>query len=241
MAIVQLKGEVREKHGKGPARAARREGKVPGVIYGRGEPSLSISVDRKELITVMAGQAGSNVIIDLRLAGLEAQDRKALIRELQRDPLTGEITHIDLQHISMTQLITVEVPVHVTGTAIGVKDFGGILEFVTRTIQVECLPTEIPDAITVDISALGIHDAIHVRDISLPNATITLDPEQVLVTVVAPTVEKAPVAAEEAVAEEAAEPEVIGKKKEEGEEAAEADKEKDKEKKEDKDKKKEKK
>jgi large subunit ribosomal protein L25 len=239
MAIVQLKGEVREKRGKGPARTARREGKVPGVIYGRGEPSLSISIDRKELVTVMQGHAGSNVIIDLRLSGLEAQDRKALIRELQRDPITGEITHIDLQHISMTQVISVDVPVHVTGIAIGVKDFGGILEFVTRSITVECLPTDIPDSVTVDISPLGIHDSIHVRDISLPNATITLDPDQVLVTVVAPTVEKAPVAAEEAVAEEAAEPEVIGKKKEEGEETAEADKEKDK--KEEKDKKKEKK
>jgi large subunit ribosomal protein L25 len=239
MAIVQLKGEVRERHGKGPARSVRREGKVPGVIYSRGEPCLSISIDRKELVTVMAGHAGSNVIIDLRVAGLEAQDRKALIRELQRDPITGEIIHIDLQHISMTQVITVDVPVHVTGIAIGVKDFGGILEFVTRSITVECLPTDIPDSVTVDISPLGIHDSIHVRDVSIPNATIVIDPDQVLVTVVAPTVEKAPVAAEEAVAEEAAEPEVIGKKKEEGEEAGETDKDKKEDK--EKDKKKEKK
>jgi len=219
MAIVQLQGQVRDRRGKGPARESRRQGKVPAVIYGKGEETLPISVDLKELVTVMKGHAGSNVIIDLKVMGQEATERKALIRALQRDPLSGQITHIDLQHISMTQLITVEVPVHVTGIAIGVKDFGGILEFVMRSVSVECLPTNIPDAITVDITRLGIHDSIHVADLELENAKILHEPSQVIVTVVPPTVEKAPVAAEEGAAA-VAEPEVIGKKKEEGEEGA---------------------
>ncbi len=214
MAIVQLKGEVRTKTGKGAARSTRREGLVPGVLYGKGEESVVIKVNRKDLVSVIQGGAGSNVIIDLKLAGLESTDTKALIRDLQRDPITGGITHLDLQHISMTEKINVEVPIHVVGTAIGVKDFGGILEYVMRQVPVECLPTDIPNAITVDISALMVHDSIHVGDIQLENAVIELDPGQVILTIVAPTVEKEATPEEAAAA--AAEPEVIGKKKEEG-------------------------
>jgi large subunit ribosomal protein L25 len=120
-------------------------------------------------------------------------------------------------------MIIVDVPVHVTGTATGVKDFGGILEFVSRSVPVECLPTDIPDAITIDITKLGIHDSIHVRDIEISNARIDLSPDHVIVTVVPPTVEKAAGTPEEG-AVAAAEPEVIGKKKEEGGEAAAGDK-----------------
>lgn len=219
MAIVQLQGELREGRGKGPARQSRREGKIPGVIYGKGEESLPINVNLKELVTVMHGHAGSNVIIDLKVSGQDATERKALIRALQRDPITGQVIHLDLQHISMTQMIIVDVPVHVNGVATGVKDFGGILEFVSRSVPVECLPTDIPDAITIDITKLGIHDSIHVRDIELSNARIDLSPDHVIVTVVPPTVEKGPGTPEEvaAAAAAAAEPVVIGKKKEEGE------------------------
>src|SRR5512140_596073 len=122
MAIVQLQGEMRDKRGKGPARESRRQGKVPAVIYGKGEESLSINVNLKEFVTVMHGHAGSNVIIDLKLAGREGTDTRALIRDLQRDPITGQVTHIDLLHISMTEMITVDVPVNATGIAIGGKD-----------------------------------------------------------------------------------------------------------------------
>lgn len=222
MAIVTLNGEVRSRRGKGAARESRRLGKVPGVIYGKGEESVSISVGYKDLVTVIHGHAGANVIIDLKLAGQEAVDRKALIRDLQKDPISNKITHIDLQHISMTEKITIDVPIHVSGTAIGVKDYGGILEFMIRTITLECLPTDIPNEIRLDVSPLMVHDAIHVRDIEVPNAKILLDPDQTVVTVTSPAVEKAATPGEEGVA--AAEPEVIGKKKEEGEAEAPAEK-----------------
>ncbi|MDZ4803891.1 MAG: 50S ribosomal protein L25 [Candidatus Eisenbacteria bacterium] len=212
MAIITLNGEVRDRRGKGAARESRRQGKTPGVIYGKGEESLAISVGAKELLSVLHSHAGANVILDLKLAGQETVDRKALVRELQKDPLSGRITHIDLMHISMTQMITVDVPVHVSGLSIGVKDFGGILEFIMRTLEVECLPTDIPDEIVVDVAPLMIHDSIHVRDITVPNGRLINDPDQLVVTIVSPQVEKTATPGEEGVA--AAEPEVIGKKKE---------------------------
>jgi large subunit ribosomal protein L25 len=226
MAIVTLNGEVRDRRGKGAAREARRQGKVPGVMYGKGEESLSIAVGGKDLLTVLHGHAGSNVILDMKLAGRESIDTKALIRELQKDPLSGSIMHIDLMHISMTEKITVEVPVHVKGLAIGVKDYGGILEFILRTLEVECLPTDIPDEIVVDVTPLMIHDSIHVRDITVPNGELLNDPDQVVVTIVSPQVEKVAAAGEEGAAP--AEPEVIGKKKEDEAKAEGEGKEKDK-------------
>lgn len=220
MAMITLKGEVREGRGKGAARQARFRGLVPGVMYGRGEESLPFSINLKELVTVMSGHSGSNVIIDFKVSGQESQDRKALLRDVQRDPVTGGIIHVDLQHIDMTQEISVDVPVHVSGLAIGVKDYGGILEFIIRSVPVRCLPTDIPDSINVDVTKLMVHDSVHVRDIELRNARVTLDPDQVIVTISSPSVDKTP-GAEPGVA--AAEPEVIGKKPAEGEgEAAKA-------------------
>ncbi|HEX7879582.1 MAG TPA: 50S ribosomal protein L25 [Candidatus Eisenbacteria bacterium] len=215
MAIVTLNGELRGRRGKGAAREARRQGKVPGVLYGKGEEGLPINVGSKELVTVLHGHAGSNVILDVKLAGQESVDRKALIRELQKDPLSGGITHIDLMHISMTEKITVEVPVHVKGLSIGVKDYGGILEFILRTLEVECLPTDIPDEIVVDVTPLMVHDSIHVRDITVPNGKLLNDADQVVVTIVSPQVEKVAAAGEEGAAP--AEPEVIGAKKKDDE------------------------
>ena len=137
-----------------------------------------------------------------------------LLRDVQRDPITGGILHIDLMHIDMTHEIEVDVPVHVTGLAIGVKDYGGILEFIIRSVPVRCLPTNIPDAITVDVTKLMVHDSVHVSDITVPNGRIMLDQEQVIVTISSPSVDKTPGAEPGAAA---AEPEVIGKKKEDEE------------------------
>jgi large subunit ribosomal protein L25 len=221
MAIVTLNGEVRDRRGKGAAREARRQGKVPGVIYGKGEEGVPINVVGKELLTVLHGHAGSNVILDVKLAGQEGVDRKALIREMQKDPLSGSVTHIDLMHISMTEKITVDVPVHVKGLSIGVKDYGGILEFIMRTLEVECLPNDIPNEIVVDVTPLMVHDSIHVRDITVANGEILNDPDQVVVTIVSPQVEKVATPGEEGAAP--AEPEVIGKKKEDEAGKAEGD------------------
>lgn len=212
MAMITLNGELRDGRGKGPARQARLRGLVPGVMYGKGEGSLTVNVDLKELVTAMAGHSGSNVIIDFKVRGQESVERKALLRDVQRDPISGTITHIDFQQIDMGREIVVDVPIHITGTSIGVKDYGGILEFPIRSVSVKCLPTNIPDAITVDVSKLMVHDAIHAGDLAVENARIMNDPDAVVITISSPALEKGPQAAAEGAAA-AAEPEVIGAKK----------------------------
>lgn len=211
MAMITLNGELREGRGKGPARQSRMRGLVPGVMYGKGETPLTINIDLKELVTAMSGHSGSNVIIDFKVRGQEAVDRKALLRDVQRDPVSGGITHIDLQQIDMANEILVDVPVHITGTSIGVKDYGGILEFPIRSVSVRCLPTNIPDFIGVDVSKMMVHDAVHARDLVVENARIMIDPDAVIITVSSPSLDKTPGAEPGAAA--AAEPEVIGAKK----------------------------
>ena len=218
MAVIPLTGERREGLGKGGARKARAAGRIPGVLYGHKEKPIAVSIGKRDFEVALRHHKGANPLVSLVLGGGEFT---ALIRDVQYDPLSHDILHLDFQHISLTESVEVEVMVHVTGLAIGVKDGGGILEHILRQIEVRCLPTQIPGSIDVDVSALNIGDSIHVRDLSVPNVTILTDPDATIATVVAPTVmEEKP--AEEAAVATAAEPEVIskGKKDEEGEELA---------------------
>jgi len=208
MAIVPLAGQVRPGTGKGPARSARRAGMIPGVIYGAGEKPTALSVPKKEF-ELAVRSAGGNVIVALRLDG--AAEQTAIIREVQRDPISHDILHLDFHHISLTEKVTVEVTVHLVGTPDGVKNGGGILEHITRTVEIECLPTQIPAHLEADVSALGIGDSIHVRDLVFTNALVLSDPDTTIATVVPPTVMTEPVAG--APAAGGAEPEVIAKGK----------------------------
>ena len=219
MAIVPLAGRVRPGTGKGPARSARRAGEIPGVIYGAGEAPTALAVPKKEF-ELAVKNAGGNVIVALKLDG--AAEQTAIIREVQRDPISHDIIHLDFHHISLTEKVTVEVTVHLVGTPDGVKNGGGILEHITRTIEIECLPTQIPQHLEADVTALAIGDSIHVRDLVIPNAEVLSDPDTTIATVVPPTVMAEPTA--EAAAPGAAEPEVIAKGK--GEEAGGEKKEK---------------
>ena len=217
MAIVPLVGRVRPGTGKGPARQARRDGLIPGVLYGHGETPTAVSVPKREfeLALKTSHASGGNVIVALALDG--AAERTAIIREVQRDPISYEILHLDFHHISLTEKVTVDVTVHLVGLPDGVKNGGGILEHITRSIEIECLPTQIPTHIDVDVSALGIGDSVHVRDIAVADAEILSDGDVTIATVVPPTVltEAVPGAAAPAAT---AEPEVIAKGKvEEGE------------------------
>ena len=219
MSAIPLTASRRERIGKGGARKSRAAGQIPGVLYGHGEHPVPVAIVAREFELALHGYSGSNPLVTLKLDGGE---HSVLIRDVQYDPLTHDILHLDFQHISLTETVEVEVTLKVTGLAIGVKDGGGILEHILRNVEVRCLPTAIPASIDVDVTALNVGDSIHVRDLAVPNVTILTDPDATVATVVAPTVmEEKPV--EEAAVATAEEPEVIakGKKEEEGEEAKE--------------------
>ncbi|MEK7314563.1 MAG: 50S ribosomal protein L25 [Candidatus Eisenbacteria bacterium] len=209
MAIVILKSTRRDGVGKGVARRLREAGNVPAIYYGRGEEPVALTVQVKELETLLHGSAGSNVIVDLKVEGAAAADRKAILREIQRHPVRGNILHVDLQHISLSERITVEVPVVLVGVPTGVKDGGGILEHLLREVEVECLPTDIPEKLTVDVSNLNIGESVHVSDLVIGNVVLRTEAARTVATVVPPTV------LEEVKPAEAvqAEPELVKKEK----------------------------
>jgi large subunit ribosomal protein L25 len=226
MSVIQLKGTRRERVGKGGARRARAAGQIPGVVYGHGETPVAVAIDAKEFESALRGHKGSNPIVNLNVGGGEVT---ALVRDVQLDPLTRGIIHLDFQHISLTEQIEVEVGVHFIGTPIGVKDAGGILEHLARSLKVRCLPTAIPASIDVDVTALNVGQNLHVRDLKAEGFEIITDGDVTVAAVVAPAVEE--VAAPAATEEAPAEPEVVaakGKKEAEGA-PAETGKEKEKE------------
>lgn len=218
MHEITLTAQKRPEFGKAPVKKLRGRGLVPAVVYGHGQVATPISLDAKELLPLFKSAFGENTIITLKLD--DGTAIKAVIRETQTEPIRNRLLHLDLQQIRMDEKIKVKVPVETTGTPEGVKNQGGILEHIMDTVEVACLPGDIPDKIVVDISALKVGQSFHVRDISLERIEVVSDKSQVIATVIAPIVEEAPAAEAEAAAEPK-EPEVIakGKKEEEGEES----------------------
>lgn len=209
MSVITLTAQRRTTLGKGGARKARAAGDIPGILYGHGETPIPVSIGAREFQLAMLKHKGGNPLVSLKVGDGEYT---ALVRDAQFDPLSRKIVHLDFQHISMTETVEVEVSVHLVGLAVGVKDGGGILEHITRMVEVRCLPTAIPPAIDVDVTALNVGDSVHVRDLSVADVEILSDPDATIATVVPPTVaEDKP--AEEAAAATTAEPEVIAKGK----------------------------
>ncbi len=216
---VKLKAEARPTVGRSAVRKLRACGFIPAVIYGGNDKPQPLQVSAREINAMMSHASGENVLVELEIG--DGQSRTALVQEVQHAPVGGEIRHVDFHAISMDQMIQAEVPLEPVGTAVGVKTFGGLLEQSLRALAIECLPGDLPDRITVDVSHLNIGDAIHVRDIELPQGvTPKVQVDLTAFSVVAPVVEEAPVAAEAEAA--AAGPEVITEKKQEGEAAASA-------------------
>lgn len=206
MGDFALEAEVREGRGKGVARRLRARGRIPAVCYRHDADSLPVSLDPRALDVVLTtSSAGINTLIDLKIAsGGDFDGRQVLLKELQRDPVSGKLIHADLFAVDLTETIHVSVPVHLTGTAVGVVTMGGILDHALRDLEVECLPNAIPEEFSVDVSALEIGDSIHVRDLTIPEGVELLsDLGLPIVSVVAPAAaeEEAP----EEVAEEGAE------------------------------------
>src|SRR5712691_414626 len=211
---VKLKAEPRAEVGRSAVRKLRARGLIPAVIYGGNDEPQPLQVAARDINAMMSQASGENVLVELEI-GDDGQTRTALVQEVQHSPVGGDIRHVDFHAISMDQMIEAEVPLEPVGTAVGVKTFGGLLEQSLRALAVECLPGDLPDRITVDVSELNIGDSIHVRDIQLPpGVTPKVQLDLTAFSVLAPVVEEEPVVAE---AEAAAGPEVIKEKKEEGE------------------------
>lgn len=220
MEKVIVKARVREGTGKTVAKDLRAKGIIPANVYKASEGAISIQVPMEDLVEALHTKARENVLITLRISGEKdaVKDKTVLIKEIQREPVKDGILHVDFNEISLTQTLKVNVPLSSKGEAVGVKIDGGILEHIMWELQVECLPTDIPEKIEVDISNLKLGESLHVRDIVAPEGVKILnDPALIAMIVKAPKVE---VAAEEAEAEGGLEPELIRKKKEEEESPA---------------------
>ena len=221
---VKLKAEPRMNLGRSAVRKLRARGLIPAIIYGGNDKPRPLQVAASDINAMMSHASGENVLVELEIAG-EGSSRTALVQEVQHSPVGGAIRHLDFHAISMDEIIQAEVPLEPTGTAVGVKTFGGLLEQSLRTLAIECLPRDLPDRITVDISQLNIGDSIHVRDIQFPpGVTPRVQPDLTAFSLLAPVVEEEPAVVEAEAA--AAGPEVITEKKEEGEAPAPAAKEK---------------
>jgi len=195
---IVLEVESRETTGSTAGRRMRRKGQVPGNVYGLDRPPFKVSVNPRRIDEVLRLGSGVNTMFQLALAG-ENKTRDAMIKELQRDPVTDLPVHVDFIRVDPTKTVQVSVPVRLVGLPEGVKNEGGVVDFVNRVVEVECLPTHIPEHYDVDVSALHINQHVSVSDLSIGEGVKLLDdPEQILAVVVAPRVEEVAVTEEEA-------------------------------------------
>lgn len=206
MSAHVLELTIREKHGTQQAKKVRRAGEVPGIFYFHGKESIPFTVNGKALQGTLAKEAA---LLDVHFN--TGDNRKCIVRDIQYHPINHAIIHIDFMGIKLDEKLTISVPVHLTGTSIGVKNDGGILQQVLREIEIECLPGDIPEGIDLDITELAIGDALTVSDITTDKYIILGEPDRTIVTITAPRA-----AEEEAVTEEpaSAEPELVGRKAE---------------------------
>lgn len=219
MHTVELQAKPRTKLGTKGAEDTRRAEAIPAILYGHGMKPLTIAVPDKSFNKSIRTEHGLNVLFQLKVDGVQLKESTCRVKDYQVNPVTDKINHIDFMVISMTEKSEFQIPLKMKGADLspGVKA-GGMLDLVHHEIEIVCLPTQVPDFIEINVSALNIGDAIHLKDIKLPEgATSTVDADEVLVALHAPKAEEEPAAATEG----ASEPEVLtAKKKEEGEEGA---------------------
>jgi large subunit ribosomal protein L25 len=202
---MQIEVQPREETGKNANRRSRAAGKIPAVVYGGGKESVSIEINRKTLLDTLKGHSGENPIFLLKLGDKE---RHAMIRNMEVDPVSRQVIHIDFQRVVMDQKIRVTVPIELTGIAVGVKVEGGMLDFITREVHVECLPGDIPKHVDVDVTNVHVGQHVEAKDLQLPQGVTLLDdPEKVIVSLSHARAEEAEAGADRA------EPEVIKKTK----------------------------
>lgn len=208
---ITINGKVRETAGKGVARKLRAQKRVPAVVYGKTMDPISLELETREFLRALGGHSSSNVIVELKLDGGPGGAMKTLIRDIQLDPMDGSVLHVDLNQISLTEMIEIEVPLEIIGVPTGVKNSGGILQTPRRAFPLRCLPTNIPESIPVDVTALEIGDAIHISDLDVADVEFMVEPEITVVSVVPPTKLEEPTT--EDGEETPTEPEIVGEKK----------------------------
>jgi large subunit ribosomal protein L25 len=217
MSDITLEVQAREETGTNANRRLRAAGLIPAVVYGGGLDPVAIKVDRRTLHDLFKQTGSENAVFLLKMAGTD-QKRHSMVRELTIDPITRQVVHIDFLRVLMTEKVKVQVPIHLEGTPVGVKTEGGVLDFITREVEVECLPGNIPQTLELDVSDLAIGSHYEVKDLELPEGVeLMAELDKVIVAVahsrVASEVEEAEAEAAEAglLEEEAAEPELIGR------------------------------
>jgi len=208
---VKLKAQKRTVLGRNAIKKIKKEGLVPGVVYGSQAQPMALQLDARQLTSVLAHASSEHVLVDLEIAdGSQSSNRLALIQEVQHHPLRRELLHVDFHAVSTTEKITSEVPIEAVGEPLGVRTFGGLLEYSLRTLEVECFPQELPDIVRIDVTNLNIGEALHGRDIPLPSGVEALtDADLTVVSVVASRVGEEVTETTEAPAA----PEVITEKK----------------------------
>ena len=233
MPEIVVTAEGRTETGKNVNHRLREKGLIPGVVYGAGREAVAVSVSPKDIASILRSASGENTLFDIDLKG---ERRKVILKEYQVEPVKGSLLHADFYEVALDKMLEVEVPVELVGTPVGVKVQGGLIDFVTRELSVECLPMDIPDKISVDVSEMELGKHLRVSDLKAPEkVTILTEPEVVVVHIVAPRAEvsataeaEAEAAAAAAAAPGGAEPEVIKKGKGEGEAGEEKPERKDK-------------
>jgi large subunit ribosomal protein L25 len=214
---ITIAVEVRTSRGKNEARRMRAAGKIPAVVYGAFQDAVSISISPKEIAKITRSSSGLNTIFNIAVEGGETTP--VMVVDEQVDPIRGRLLHADLKRIDLTKRIKVTVPVHTEGEPYGVKVQGGLLEIITRSIEIECLPDDIPESFTVSVADLQIGQSKRASDVAVSGSMkLVSDPQSVIAHIVTLRAEEAPAAVEGAAPVAVAEPEVVkkGKKEEEG-------------------------
>ena len=222
---ITVAAEVRTSRGKNEARRTRKAGNIPAVVYGAFQDPVAIAISPKDISKITRSGSGLNTIFNLAITGGETTP--VMIVDSQVDPLRGKLLHADLKRVDLTKRIKVTVPVHTEGEPFGVKVQGGLLEIITRSIEIECLPDDIPESFVVNVAELHIGQSKRASDVALTGSTkLVSDPQSVIAHIVSLRAEEVAAPAEGAAAPAAAEPEVAKKGKKDEEPAAAAEKDK---------------
>ena len=217
---ITLKGEKRENFGKNDSRRIRKEGKLPAILYGPKTENVSLILNKKDLFNILKSESGENTIFKV---AFDSDKRDVMIKALQQDVVSDEILHVDLIQIALDKIIRVMVPLVLMGEAVGVKAEGGFVDFVTREVEIECLPKNIPENIEVDISELHMNQSVKLETLpEIEGVRFTNDPQMIIALVKAPSVaeeiEEEEIEREEEIISEEEEPDVIKKEKTEEQE-----------------------